>query len=133
MLFNDICPIMNSIGNFFWLILGGILIALVYYIIGALMCITIIGIPFGVQLFKLGTYSLCPFGRELADGPGQPGCVSIVMNLIWVLCGWWEVAVMHLAFGLLFCITIVGIPLGVQHFKMATGSIFPFGKVIQKI
>lgn len=121
---------MNAVGNFFWLIFGGILISLVYYIVGLLMCITIIGIPFGVQLFKLGTYAMWPFGHELVNGPQEPGCLSIAMNLIWVLCGWWEIAIMHLFFGLLFCITIIGIPFGMQHFKMAIGSIFPFGKEI---
>ena len=121
---------MNSIGNIFWLILGGIIIALIYYIVGLLLCITIIGIPFGVQLFKLGTYALWPFGRELVNGPDEPGCLSIVMNLIWVLCGWWEVALLHLFFGIIFCITILDIPFGLQHFKMAIGSIFPFGKEI---
>lgn len=123
--------LMNSIGNIFWLILGGIIIALIYYIVGLLLCFTIVGIPFGVQLFKLGTYSLWPFGHELVNGPNEPGCLSIVMNLIWVLCGWWEVAVLHIFFGIIFCITIVGIPFGLQHFKMAIGSIFPFGKEIR--
>ena len=122
---------MKFLGNILWLILGGIIIALIYYLVGLLMCITIIGIPFGVQLFKLGTYSLWPFGHELVNGPNEPGCISVVMNLIWVLCGWWEIAALHLAFGLIFCITIIGIPLGLQHFKMAIGSIFPFGKIIQ--
>ena len=122
---------MNFIGNVLWLILGGILIAVIHYIIGLLMCITIIGIPFGVQLFKLGTYALWPFGHELVDGPNQPGCVSIVMNLFWIMLGWWEIAVIHLVFGLLFCITIVGIPFGIQHFKMILPSILPFGKEIR--
>ena len=122
---------MKGIGNILWLVLGGLLVALVYYIVGLLMCITIVGIPFGVQLFKLGIYALWPFGHELVDGPGQPGCLSVVMNLIWILAGWWEIAVLHLLFGLICCITIVGIPFGLQHFKMALASIFPFGKVIK--
>ena len=122
---------MNFLGNILWLVLGGLLIALIYYLVGLLMCITIIGIPFGIQLFKLGTYALWPFGKELVDGPNQPGCVSIVMNLIWILVGWWEIALIHLGFGIVFCLTIVGIPWGMQHFKMAIVSIFPFGKIIQ--
>ena len=122
---------MNSIGNLLWLILGGILVAIIYYIVGLLMCITIIGIPFGIQLFKLGTYALWPFGHELVDKPGEPGCLSIVMNLIWILLGWWEIALLHLFFGLLFFITIIGIPWGLQHFKMALSSLFPFGKEIK--
>ncbi len=123
--------IMKILGNILWLIFGGILIAIIYYIVGLLMCITVIGLPFGVQLFKLGTYAMWPFGHELVDGPNQPGCVSIVMNLIWVLLGWWEIAVIHLVCGLLFCITIVGIPFGLQHFKMVLPSILPFGKEIR--
>ena len=119
------------LGNLLWLLLGGILIAGIYYIVGLVMCITFIGIPFGVQLFKLGTYALWPFGHDLVDKPNEPGCLSIVMNLIWILLGWWEIALIHLTFGLLLSITIVGIPRGLQHFKMAIGSIFPFGKEIR--
>jgi len=122
---------MKSLGNILWLLLGGILIALLYYLVGLVMCVSIIGIPFGVQLFKFGTFSLWPFGHELVDGPGQPGCVSVVMNLIWILAGWWEIAILHFIFGFLFCITIVGIPWGTQHFKLAIASIFPFGKEIR--
>ena len=124
---------MKSLGNIIWLILGGLLVAVVYWFVGLLMCITIIGIPFGVQLFKLGSYALWPFGRELVDGPNEPGCLSIVMNLIWILLGWWEIALAHLFFGLLFCITIIGIPRGVQHLKMALNSLFPFGKEIREV
>ena len=122
---------MKTLGNILWLILGGVVIALIYYVVGLLMCITVIGIPFGIQLFKLGTYALWPFGHELVNGPNEPGCVSIVMNLIWVLLGWWEIAVLQLVCGLLFCITIVGIPWGVLHFRMALNSILPFGKEIR--
>ena len=113
---------MNSIGNLLWLILGGILVAIIYFLVGLLMCITIIGIPFGVQLFKL---------HELVDKPGEPGCLSIVMNLIWILLGWWEIAIIHAVFGLIFCVTIVGIPFGILHFRMAINSIFPFGKEVR--
>ena len=89
---------MNSIGNLLWLLLGGIVVAIIYWIVGLLMCITIIGIPFGIQLFKLGSYALWPFGHELVDRPGEPGCLSIVMNLIWILLGWWEIAIRDSAF-----------------------------------
>jgi uncharacterized membrane protein YccF (DUF307 family) len=122
---------MNSIGNIFWLLLGGILIAIIYYLVGLLMCLTLIGIPFGLQLFKLGTYSLWPFGHELVDGPNEPGCVSVVMNLLWILLGWWEIAILHVVCGIIFLLTIVGIPFALQHFKMAFASIFPFGKEIR--
>ena len=123
---------MKFLGNILWLVFGGIVIAIIYYIVG-LMCITVIGIPFGVQLFKLGTYALWPFGRDLVNGPNEPGCVSVLMNLIWILCGWWEIAILHFTFGLLFCLTIVGIPWGLQHFKMAIATVFPFGKTIRRV
>ena len=92
---------MRFLGNILWLVLGGLVIALIYGIVGLLMCLTIIGIPFGIQLFKLGTYSLWPFGHQLVNGPNEPGCVSVVMNLIWILLGWWEIALIHLVFGLI--------------------------------
>jgi len=122
---------MKLIGNILWLFFGGIIIALIYYIVGLLMCITIVGIPFGVQLFKLGTYALWPFGHELVYRPNEPGCLSSLMNLMWILLGWWEIAILHFSFGLLFCITIVGIPWGLKHFNLALASVFPFGKEVQ--
>lgn len=122
---------MNFIGNVLWFILGGFLVALIYFIVGLLMCLTIVGIPFGVQLFKLGIYALWPFGHELINGPNEPGCLSTVMNLLWILLGWWGIAAIHLVCGLICCVTIIGIPWGLQHFKMAIGSIFPFGKQIR--
>lgn len=124
---------MKSIGNILWFIFGGFIIALIYYLVGLLMCVTIIGIPFGVQLFKLGTYALWPFGHDLVYRPNEPGCLSSLMNLIWILLGWWEIALLHLAFGLLFCITIIGIPWGLKHFSLAIASVFPFGKEVKRI
>ena len=122
---------MKTLGNLLWLLFGGLLIALFYFLVGLVMCITLIGIPFGIQLFKLGRYALWPFGHELVDGPNEPGCVSVAMDLLWILTGWWEVALLHLVFGLLFCLTIVGIPWGLQHFKMILPALIPFGKEIR--
>lgn len=122
---------MKALGNLIWLVFGGIIIALIYYIVGLLMCLTVIGIPFGIQLFKLGTYSLWPFGHELIYKSQEPGCVSILMDVIWIMLGWWEIAILHVAFGLLFCITIIGIPWGMQHFKMAFAALIPFGKEVR--
>lgn len=122
---------MKFLGNIIWLVVGGLLTALLYYLNGLLMCITIIGIPFGVQLFKLGTYALWPFGHEIVSGPNDTGCLSVVMNLLWIFLGWWEIALTHLFCGCIFCITIIGVPWGLQHFKMAIASVFPFGKEIR--
>lgn len=99
-----------------------------YYIAGLLLCITIIGIPFGAQLWKFGTFSLMPFGKEVVEKPNSGGCLNIFMNILWILLGWWEIAAAHLIFGILLCITIIGIPFGLQHFKIAWLSLLPFGK-----
>jgi len=121
---------MNTLGNIIWLILGGFLSAILYFTAGLLMCITIIGIPFGVQLFKFGVFVLMPFGHEVTDSKDSSGCLSLVFNVLWILCGWWEIALIHAVSGLIFCITIIGIPFGVQHFKIALYSLLPFGRTI---
>lgn len=121
---------MKFLGNIFWLVLGGLLVALYYYLMGFFFCITIIGIPFGVQLFKIGTFALWPFGHEVHAGPNDSGCLAIIMNVIWVIFGGVEIALTHLTFGVICCLTIIGIPFGMQHFKMALLALIPFGKTI---
>ena len=121
---------MKFLGNLVWLIMGGMVTALMYWLAGLVMCITIIGIPFGVQLFKIGTMALWPFGHDLVPKENAGGCLSIAFNVLWILLGWWEIALTHLTFGLILCCTIVGIPWGVQHFKLAIGSLLPFGKEV---
>lgn len=121
---------MKFIGNILWLILGGLLVSLYYFLVGLVFCITIIGIPFGIQLMKLGVFSLWPFGSEVLPDTNDGGCLSIIMNVIWILVGGIEITMLHLTFGLFCCITIVGIPFGVQHFKMALLALMPFGKKI---
>lgn len=121
---------MKFLGNLLWLILGGLIVALYYYLMGLLFCITIIGIPFGVQLFKMGTFALWPFGHDVQSGPNDSGCLSIIMNVIWIIFGGVEITLTHLTFGVICCITIIGIPFGLQHFKMALLALIPFGKTI---
>ena len=121
---------MNFIGNILWVVMGGFLIALYYWIVGLLTCLTIIGIPFGVQLMKIGSFALWPFGHEVQPGPNDSGCLAIIMNVIWILVGGVEIALLHLGFGVVCCLTIVGIPFGLQHFKMALLALVPFGKKI---
>lgn len=121
---------MKFIGNIFWLLLGGIIIAFYYFIVGLFFCITIIGIPFGVQLIKMAGFALWPFGREVQAGPDDSGCLCVIMNIIWILAGGIEIAIAHVGFGIFFCLTIIGIPLGLQHFKMTLLALVPFGKVI---
>jgi len=121
---------MNFIGNILWAICGGFIIAAYYFIVGLLFCITIVGAPFGYQLIKMAGFALWPFGREARSASNDGGCLSIFMNILWILLGGIEIAMLHLGFGLILCCTIIGIPFGVQHFKMAVLAVVPFGKEI---
>lgn len=122
--------IMKFIGNILWMVLGGFIISLIYVLVGIIFCISIIGIPFGVQLFKMAGFALWPFGREVMSGSNDGGCLSIIMNVIWILFGGIEIAMLHVSLGIIFCITIIGIPFGMQHFKMSLLALVPFGKEI---
>ena len=122
--------IMKFIGNILWMVLGGFIISLIYVLVGIIFCISIIGIPFGVQLFKMAGFALWPFGREVMSGSNDGGCLSIIMNVIWILVGGIEIASIHAVFGLFLCLSIIGIPFGMQHFKMAILALVPFGKKI---
>lgn len=121
---------MKFIGNILWAVLGGLFISLYYALMGLVFCITIIGIPFGLQLFKMAGFALWPFGHEVTSGPNDSGCLAILMNVIWIVFGGIEIALMHVTLGAIFCITIIGIPFGLQHFKMALLALVPFGKNI---
>lgn len=123
---------MNFLGNLLWIILGGLFVSLYYAVIGLVFCITIIGIPFGVQLLKIAGFALCPFGRQIVPGENDGGCLSIVMNIIWIIFGGIEIALAHVVLGITFCITIIGIPFGIHNFKMALLALTPFGKEIVK-
>lgn len=123
---------MSLLGNILWFLLGGFLLGLGYILLGVLYCITIIGIPFGYQLIKIGIYCFFPFGRETNFSENQPGCLNMGLNIIWILCGWIELAICHLVVGAILCLTIIGIPFGLQHFKIAKLSMFPFGQVKTK-
>ncbi len=121
---------MKFIGNIIWIVFGGLLIALEYFIASFLLIITIIGIPFGIQTFKLGILALWPFGSKVREMPNGGGCLTTIMNIIWILIGGIWIALSHIIFGILFCITIIGIPFGKQHFKLAGLALTPFGKEI---
>ena len=112
------------------MLFGGILISIYYALVGLLFCITIIGIPFGIQLLKIAGFALWPFGRQIVAGETDRGCLSLIMNVIWIILGGVEIALAHIGLGIGFCITIIGIPFGLQHFKMALLALTPFGKQI---
>ena len=122
---------MSFLGNLIWLVFGGLLMSLIYLLLGLLYCITIVGIPVGVQLFKLAGLALCPFGRDVEPRNGSLGLGSVLLNLLWIAFGGLEVALAHLGLGVLFCITIIGIPFGMQHFKLALLALLPFGNVVR--
>ena len=121
---------MSLLGNLVWLIFGGLLMSVSYFILGLAYCVTVIGIPIGVQLFKLGMLSLSPFGHDVVEKGGAMGCWSLFLNVLWIVGGGLEMALTHFVIGLLFCVTIVGIPFGFQHFKLAMLALMPFGKEI---
>ena len=121
---------MSFLGNLIWLIFGGFLVFLEYMVAGFLLCITIIGIPFGLQAFKLATLALWPFGKTIGYKSYAPGCLSTIMNLIWLLIGGIWIALTHLVFGILLGITIIGIPWAKQHFKLVSLALTPFGREI---
>ncbi len=121
---------MKLIGNIIWIVFGGLLMALEYFVASFILIITIIGIPFGIQTFKLGLLALWPFGSQVRERPQAGGCLTTIMNILWILVGGIWISLSHLIFGILFSITIIGIPFGMQHFKLAGLALTPFGKEI---
>ncbi len=121
---------MKTIGNIIWLIFGGFMIAIEYFIASLAMMVTIIGIPFGLQSIKLGVLSLWPFGSKVVVKDDSCGCLNLAMNIIWIIIGGFWIALTHVAWGILLCITIIGIPFGKQHFKLIKLALFPFGKQV---
>lgn len=122
---------MNVILNIIWIVFGGLAIAIEYIFASIVLMITIIGIPFGLQTIKLSRMALLPFGSNVVPSPGSMGgCLNLIMNVVWWIVGGIGIALTHLVFGLLFCLTIVGIPFGIQHFKLMSLALFPFGKTV---
>jgi uncharacterized membrane protein YccF (DUF307 family) len=121
---------MNLLGNILWLLLGGFVTALEYLICSLLLMFTIVGIPFGLQTLKFASLALWPFGRTVVTNSSPTGCLFTFMNILWILLGGIWISLTHLLFGILLFITIIGIPFGRQHFKLATLALTPFGKDI---
>jgi len=118
---------MNLLLNIIWLILGGFIVVLAYLLGGILLCITIIGIPFGIQSFKLAGLALAPFGREVREKEPPSGALAVIMNILWIILPGLELAVFHLVMALVFALTIVGLPIAAQHLKMTRLALLPFG------
>ena len=120
---------MKVLGNIIWVLFGGLKMACLYILSSVALMLTIIGIPFGLQTIKLGLLALWPFGAEVVTRP-ESGCLNTFMNILWLLLGGIIIVVLHLLLGLFFCITIIGIPFGLQHFKLAQIALTPFGREI---
>ncbi len=118
---------MRLIGNILWIILGGFVSALGWCIAGCIWCITILGIPIGLQCFKLASISLNPFGKEVVY---EGGAVSFIINVIWFLISGLAIALCNFIWGCILCVTVVGIPFGKQFFKIAKLGVAPFGAVV---
>lgn len=121
---------MNLLLNLIWFLFGGVFIALEYFVSSVFLMLTIVGIPFGLQSIKLGILALFPFGKRVINGQNSAGCLNTLMSVIWIFVGGFPIFLSHVFFGLIFFITIIGIPFGKQHFKLAGLAFAPFGKEI---
>ena len=121
---------MRILGNILWIIFGGLFSALNWFLVGCMWCLTIVGIPVGLQCFKMASITLNPFGKEIARDPGSG---AFLMNIVWFLLTGWELALVNFLLGLLLSITIIGIPFGKQYFKIAHLALMPFGAEVTRL
>lgn len=124
---------MRLLGNLIWLLLGGLATGIGWWVAGLLAAITIIGIPFAIAAFRIGSFSFWPFGREIVDRPERGEARKLIIllgNIVWIVLGGIWLALAHLFFALVLAITIIGIPFAVQHLKLAQLSLTPYGKMI---
>ena len=121
---------MRLLGNILWILLGGLETAILWFLIGCILCITIIGIPFGTQCFKMAGLTLAPFGKTVIN---NGGVATGIFNIIWALTFGWMLGAIYVFAGLVNLCTIIGIPFGIQSFKMAALAFWPFGSEIVNI
>lgn len=119
---------MSFLGNLVWLIFGGFFAGLGYIIGGVGLCLTIIGIPFGLQSIKLGFATFTPFGKEVVERPNANSTLRVIFNIIWIVLFGWAIAIAHLTGAILLGITIIGIPFAIQHIKLIPLALLPFGR-----
>jgi uncharacterized membrane protein YccF (DUF307 family) len=124
---------MSFLGNIVFFVFGGFVIFLGYVFGGILLCLTIIGIPFGFMCFRLAGGVLAPFGREVQQTEPPGGPVALIMNILWIILPGLELAIMHLLLALLFALTIIGIPIAAQHMKLVPLALLPFGHVMRDL
>lgn len=122
---------MSILGNVLWLIFGGLIAGLGYIIGGLLLCLTLVGIPFGIQQVKLGIATFAPFGKEVVEREHANSVLRVIFNLIWIVLFGWEIAVAHLVSAAILAITIIGLPFAKQHVKLIPLALLPFGRDLQ--
>jgi uncharacterized membrane protein YccF (DUF307 family) len=119
---------MSTLGNIIWLICGGFFTGLGYILSGLLLCLTVVGIPFGLQSIKLGVATMAPFGKRVVVTHNAGSTLRVLFNILWLLLFGWEIAVAHLLWALLLALTVIGLPFAKQHIKLIPLALFPFGR-----
>ncbi len=122
---------MSLIGNLLWLIFGGLLSGLGYIVSGLLLCLTIVGIPFGLMSMRIGLATFAPFGKRVVERHDANSPLRILFNIVWLVLFGWGIALAHLASALVLFVTIIGIPFAIQHIKLIPLALFPFGRDLQ--
>ncbi|TAD78861.1 MAG: YccF domain-containing protein [Oscillatoriales cyanobacterium] len=124
---------MSLLGNIIWLLFGGLISGLGYIIGGLTLCLTIVGIPFGLQQIKVGLATMTPFGKQVITVENADSPLRVILNIVWVLCFGWAIALSHLIHGVILAITIIGLPFAKQHFKLLVMAVLPFGRELVDI
>ncbi|KAJ1978580.1 hypothetical protein H4R34_003158 [Dimargaris verticillata] len=125
-------PCIDFLCNIIWMLLGGWVAFLIYVTGGVLLCLSIVGLPFGYECFKLSLVGLWPFGKEIHWNLGESSTTKTVFNVVWMVLLGWLLCLVHLLLMVLFAVTLVGIPFAVQHWKLAKVALWPFGTTIAK-
>jgi len=121
------------LGNILWFVFGGVFIGLGHLVGGVGLCLTVVGIPFGIQAFKLGIASFAPFGKEVVERERANSPLRVIFNVLWIVLFGWEIAVAHLVLGVLLALTLVGIPFALQHLKLVPLALIPFGRDLERV
>ena len=127
--------VLRTIANILWVVFGGLFLALEYWLGGLLLCLTVVGIPFGLQAIKLGSFAIWPFGKRLVEIPaeGAGGCLQVVLNIVWALTFGIAIALTHITAAAACAVTIIGIPFALQHLKMVPLALLPFGQTWESV
>jgi uncharacterized membrane protein YccF (DUF307 family) len=124
---------MSLLGNLIWLVCGGLFAAIGYIVSGLGLCLTIVGIPFGIQTMKIGIATLAPFGKDVVELPHANSTLRVVFNVIWIVLFGWEMVIGHIVLALILGLTIVGIPFAKQHIKLIPIALLPFGRDLRRV